>query len=322
MHAEGMQESTFRFEGRDGLGIHTFRWLPGSEGEGEVEIKACLQIAHGMSEHALRYRGLAEALTGAGYAVYANDHRGHGRSVSKGQPLGHMGERDTWNAAVADVYALGLRILEEAPGKPLILLGHSMGSFLLQQLLFERPDHAIAAILSGSNGKPPPIAQVGRGIARAERLRLGKAGKSPLLQKMSFGEFNKSFEPARTEYDWLSRDPDVVDAYIADPLCGVPISTQSWVDLLDALAPLGQLENQRRIPAHTPLFLFSGERDPVGDFGRGVRRLRDAYRAAGLDDLTLRLYPEGRHEMLNEINREEVFADLLEFCDRVVREHS
>ena len=199
-----------------------------------------------------------------------------------------------------------------------IVLGHSMGSFVLQQLLFEHPGGMIAAALSGSNGRPPAIAALGKLVARIERARVGRRNPSPVLQRLTFNSYNRAFAPARTEFDWLSRDPEEVDAYIADPLCGFPVSTQTWLDMLNSLGRIADPSNVAKIPKGLPLYLFAGDRDPVGDSGKGMKTLRDAYTRAGIADVRLELYPDGRHEMLNETNRDEVMADFIAWCDEMV----
>jgi alpha-beta hydrolase superfamily lysophospholipase len=296
----------------DGLELFAYCWLP------ESAPRAIIQIAHGMGEHAQRYADFAQALIDAGFGVYAADHRGHGASVGTGQDRGHMADEDAWGRAVADVNQLSEHIAQKHPDTPRVLFGHSMGSFMVQQILYQHPSAANAAIMSGSNGKPPAIATVGRGLARVERLRLGKKGESALLNVMTFGEFNKPFKPARTAFDWVSRDEDAVDAYIADARCGFICSTQTWVDMLDALPELTAPQNLALIPKTMPLYIFSGDRDPVGDMGQGVKRLVEAYRSAWLTDVTLKLYPGGRHEMLNETNRGEVIEDVIEWLNGVI----
>lgn len=235
-----MRADPFRLKADDGVEIFVHRWLP------DGDPKAVVQIAHGLAEHAGRYERVAEALTGAGYAVYANDHRGHGQTAKPGE-LGFFAAREGWAKCLGDLWSLNRRIATDLPGKPIVFLGHSMGSFMGQQFAAEHSDALAGCILSGSNGAPPAIAGAGRLIARFERLRLGQQGRSQLLQKMMFGEFNRRFEPARTAFDWLSRDPSEVDRYIADPLCGFPFTTQLAIDLLDALGPLTKPETTARI---------------------------------------------------------------------------
>jgi len=306
-----MNSADFAFQATDGATLHVSGWAVAAP-------KAVVQVLHGMAEHGSRYARLAEALAAAGYTTYAHDHRGHGRSVPDGSPPGHMADHDSWNRIVADAHAVNREIAGRHLGLPLIVLGHSMGSFVLQQLLFEHPRDMVAAALSGSNGKPPAIAALGKLIARIERARVGRRNPSPILQSLTFGQYNRAFAPARTEFDWLSRDPDEVDRYIADPLMGFPVSTQTWLDMLRALDRIADPTNVARIPKGLPLYLLAGDRDPVGDRGRGMPRLHDAYRRAGIRDVRLTLYPDGRHEMLNETNRQEVMSDLIAWCDEMV----
>lgn len=293
-----MENRTFQGVDRELAG---YVWRP------SAKPKAALQIAHGMAEHAKRYDHVARAFVDAGYLVFAHDHRGHGGSIQT--TPGDMGEQDTWNGAVRDLHRVNRAIAEET-GLPIAMLAHSMGSFMAQQLLWQHPDDVFAMALSGSNGKPPAIAAAGRVLTRIERMRLGGHRTSALLQKASFGDFNKGFE-GRTDFDWLSRDPAEVDKYVADPLCGFAISVQSWLDMLDALGALTAPANLSRIPKDQPIYAFSGDRDPVSQGGVGVTRLVEAYRAAGLTRVEIRLYPGGRHETLNETNKGEVIADLL-----------
>ncbi len=302
-----MSDFTFTSR-RDGTEIHVHRWLP------DGAPRALVQIAHGMGEHARRYASLAEALTGRGYAVYANDHRGHGRSILPGHEPGHMGDGDAFHDAVADVVTLAQQLRDQHDA-PLALMGHSMGSFMVQATLSDHPGLVDAAILSATNGRPPPIAAAGRVIARIERRLRGKAGKSPIIDALSFKDFNRKFKPNRTDFDWISRDQAEVDAYIADPLCGFIASNQSWISMLDALPELTSAARLSRIPRSLPIYIFSGTSDAVGEMGAGVMRLVHAYADAGLQRVTVKLYPGGRHEMLHETNRDEVIADLIRWLD-------
>ncbi|WP_437939172.1 lysophospholipase [Sorangium sp. So ce341] len=308
-----MPADTFTFQADDGRELFVYRWLPDDGARG------IFHIAHGMSEHAGRYARLAHALSAAGWAVYANDHRGHGRTARERGELGFFASQGGFQRVVRDLAALIAREQEEHPGLPVVLFGHSMGSSLVQEYLIERGGSIQGAVLSGSSGKPSPLVDAGRLVARAERRRLGERGKSQLLQSMSFDSFNKLFAPARTPFDWLSRDRAEVDGYIADPRCGFPATVSLWIDLLDALVDIARPERQARIPKDLPVYVFSGSRDPVGGPLRGVTQMIEAYRAAGLRRVTQRIYPGGRHEMLNEINREEVVRDLLAWLDAEVK---
>jgi alpha-beta hydrolase superfamily lysophospholipase len=306
-----MKSADFTFQTVDGANLHVSGWVIQNP-------KAIVQILHGMAEYGSRYARLAQALAAAGYSVYAHDHRGHGQSIPEAGPPGHMADSDSWNRIVEDAHGVNREIAKRHRDLPIIILGHSMGSFVLQQLLFERPDDMVAAALSGSNGKPPPIAMVGKLLARIERARVGKQKPSPLLQKLTFGEYNKPFEPARTEFDWLSRDPDEVDKYVADPLMGFAVSTQTWLDLLNALDRISKPSNIAKVPKDKPIYLFAGDKDPIGDNGKGMKNLYDAYKRAAVFDVRLKLYPDARHETLNETNRQEVTDDLIAWCDEII----
>lgn len=277
-----------------------------------------MHIAHGMAEHGARYERVAEALTEKGIAVYANDHRGHGRTIDGKWVQGHFADEGGWALAVQDLRDHIDRERQLHPGLPTILMGHSMGSLLTQQFMYEHAEVIDAAVLSGTNGRPPFIAKIGRLLARFERWRQGAHGQSSIIEAMTFKDFNKKFKPNRTEFDWLSRDEDEVDLYIADPLSGFMCTNQLWIDLLDATAVFTRSENQARVPKSLPVYLFAGGRDPVGDDGASVRGLAEDYASAGLTDVTLKIYEDARHETLNETNRDEVTADLLTWVDAVV----
>ena len=304
-----MPGSEFAFRAGDGAQLLGRRWLP------EGRPRAFVQIAHGLAEHSARYARFAGALNAAGYGVYASDHRGHGPSVAARRPrafrrlrrLGEMRRRSLDLQPADRGRAAGRRQLSCSA----IRWARSSPNPSSAQ-----HSEALAGILySGSNGSPPAIATLGRLIARAERLRLGKRGKSRLLNQMMFGDFNRPFKPARTDVDWLSRDTNEVDAYVADPLCGFPFTTQLAIDLLDALPGLLAPERLARIRKHLPIYVFSGERDPVGP---NIKGLIETLKAAGFTRLTTRIYPDARHETLNETNRDEVTRDLIAWLDRVV----
>lgn len=291
----------------DGVELAAYRWQP------DVAPKALVFIAHGMAEHAARYDAFASFLARHGFLVLAHDHRGHGHSARTRDELGFFADSGGWQRVVDDVKERLTALRQDHPVLKIIALGHSMGSFVVQQILYESPGLVDAAILSGSNGKPLRLASVGRLVARLERLRLGKHGRSKLLTDLSFGPFNKRFAPNRTEFDWLSRDTAEVDAYVADPLCGFVATSQFWVDLLDALPALAKEKNRDRVPEALPLLIFSGDEDPVGS---NLSELVKGYRGNGMTHVAVKLYPGGRHEMLNETNRDQVFADVLAWIER------
>jgi len=290
----------------------THGWLP------DTEVRAVLHVAHGLGEHGARYARAAEPLVARGCAVYANDCRGHGETLSADEDTGFFAESDGWNVVLSDLHECVQYEQKAHPGVPFVLWGHSMGSLLAQEYLYTWGDALDAAVLSGASGAPTLIAKLGRYVARFERWRLGPRGRSSILESLSFGDFNKHFRPNRTGFDWLSRDEAEVDKYIADPWCGFPGTTQLWVDLLDAIPVLTSPANQAKIRKDLPIYLFSGSQDPVGGMGTSVRALVASYEAVGLTRVTLKLYEGGRHEMINETNREEVLADLVGWLEQTI----
>ena len=314
-HNDIMLENATVHPASDGCPRFVHGWLP------DGGLRGIVHITHGMGEHGERYRRLAEVLTGAGLAVYANDHRGHGKTASE-EDLGFFAEKDGWATVVADLRDHIDRERAAHPGVPLILMGHSMGSFMVQQSMVEHADVIDAAVLSGSNGRPPAIAQLGRMLARFERFRQGPRGTSALIDSMSFKDFNRKFKPNRTDFDWLSRDEAEVDRYIADPRCGFLCSNQLWIDLLDALGVITAPTFQVDMPADLPVYIFSGDRDPVGENGKSVKALAQALTTAGVTDVTCRLYPDARHETLNETCRDAVMGDLLAWIEGVLSRRS
>jgi len=300
-----VREEARTLAGTGGPDIHLYVWHP-DEGASNGDA---VQIVHGLGEHAARYRRLAGSLTDAGYLVVAHDQRGHGRTAEQGIP-GHFADEAGWDRIIDDLERVRQEAKALRPEGRLILLGHSMGSYVAQSYVLRNPRSIDTLALSGSTFASRAQLRLFRIVAAIEKLRLGPAGRSNLLDKLSFGAFNKEFQPARTEFDWLSRDEAEVDAYVTDPLCGGQSTNQLWRDLTGGLLEISAVRALRQLPASLPVYILGGEKDPVGG-AKGLTRLYDAYRQAGLSGTRLRLYPDGRHEMFNETNRDEVTADLL-----------
>jgi alpha-beta hydrolase superfamily lysophospholipase len=280
----------FRLTSSDGLCIACARW------DGRGPARAVVQIAHGRGEHMGRYADTVDALVASGVTVYANDHRGHGRSAHS--RMGEFG-RGGFELLVQDMVRLSEIAREENPDLPLLLLGHDMGSFAAQRYVIDHSHEIDGLILSGSGAL--------EGFARTA---LPEAASSNLL--------NAAFEPARTRFDWLCRDQGIVDAFMADPLCFEDLHPDSLVSFLGAAPRLRDPAALRRIRGDLPIYLFSGSEDPVGQQLRGLRTLIGRYRDAGLRDIAFDFYPGGRHEMLNEINRRQVQTRLLNWIFRTV----
>lgn len=311
-----MQESAFSLVGDEGTRIHVYRWLPDSE----CNVKGVVQIAHGMSETAARYAEFAQQLTSHGYAVYANDHRGHGKTVENSNLLGNAGT-DAFRWMASDMMNLGEVAAKENPDVPLFLMGHSMGSFLVQHLMYAGHERYHAFILSGTNGKRG-LLRIGEKLALLQCDVQGASHPSMLLNALVFGGFNRSFRPATTPFDWLSRDSEEVKRFIDDPLCGAVCSAGFFRDFFKLLLDIHLPSNMKRIPKDKSVYLFSGEQDPVGLHGKGVLNLVSQYRELQLEDVEYRLYPGGRHEMLHETNRTEVAQHVVEWLERHMPEQS
>ena len=305
-----MNHSTFWLNANDRSRLYVNQWLP------DGPPKALVMLSHGMAEHSGRYARLAEALCGAGYGVYALDQRGHGRTADEGT-LGLYAEKDGWNKVVGDLASLNQHIGQQQPGVPIVLLGHSMGSYIAQAYLLHHSASLNGAILSGSNFQPVALYGAARVIARVERLRQGLRGRSALIEFLSFGSFNKAFKPTRTAFDWLSRDPTEVDTYINDPLCGFRCTNQLWIDLLGGLQQISKASNLSQIDPGLPILVMGGECDPVSE-GKRLKSLAHALREAGCQNLQLNIYPQARHEVFNETNRDEVTADVLKWLDQAL----
>ena len=282
----------FRLTSSDGLCIACARW--GSR----TPARAVVQIAHGMGEHMGRYAGTVEVLVAAGLTVYANDHRGHGLTAGSPAHLGEFG-KGGFELLVQDMVRLSELARDENPGLPLILLGHSMGSFAAQRYIIDHSQEIDGLILSGSGALD--------GLARA-------ALQAPVSENV----LNAAFEPARTPFDWLSRDRDVVDAFMADPFCFADLHPDALASFLGTAPRLSNPVALRKVRRDLPIYLFSGSEDPVGQQLRGLRVLIDRYQDAGLRNIAFDFYPGGRHEMLNEINRRDVQTCLLGWISQLV----
>ncbi|RUT46361.1 alpha/beta hydrolase [Paenibacillus anaericanus] len=306
-----LREENFTFQNDAGHQVYVYHWSPDVE---SAPLRGVVQIAHGMTETAKRYERFAQVLTEQGFHVYANDHRGHGLTAKTQEELGRPG-KDGFNGMVRDIIALGDFIKKQHPNQPLFLLGHSMGSFLTQKTMYTNHQNYKGFILSGTNG-PRPLLHIGQNLARFQGLLQGERHASLLLNALSFGNFNKNFLPVRTSFDWLSRDEAEVDKYINDPYCGFICSTSFFQQFFSLLLEIHRPSQLEKIPKEKPVYIFCGDKDPVGDNGAGVRKLVKLYEQHKLQDVEVKLYPGGRHEMLNEINRDEVSADVVDWLKR------
>lgn len=285
----------FTFRSADGVTeLRGRRWMP------DGEPRAVVQLVHGLCEHVGRYERFARVLTQAGFAVAGHDHLGHGSSLPRGGAPIWFAARDGWRIATDDVYTLHRKLRQDYPGLPCFILGHSMGSFLIRSLLIRYPGAVDGAILIGTGWNSEAVITGGRAVANLLCLLRGGRAASPLITALSFGSYNKPFAPSRTDYDWLTSDAQAVDRYIADPQCGQPLTAGLFRDMLEGFRFNQKAENLAKMDTATPVLLLAGQEDPVGAMGAGVEKTADAFRAAGVADLQLTLYPGLRHEILNE----------------------
>lgn len=307
-----MNHEAYWLDASDHSRLFVNAWAP------DGQARAVVMLSHGMAEHSGRYERLAEALTQAGFALYAHDQRGHGRTASEGL-LGHYADRDGWSKVVGDLATLNASIAQKHPEVPVFLLGHSMGSYVAQAYLMHHSASLQGAVLSGSNFQPVSLYRSARLVARFERWRQGATGRSALIEFLSFGSFNKRFKPVRTPFDWLSRDPQEVDRYISDPLCGFRCTNQFWLDMLGGLQQISKRSNLAQIDKSLPILIMGGECDPVSD-GKRLKDLADALTGTDHHAVALKIYPQARHEILNETNRQAVTHDLLAWLEQALEQ--
>lgn len=304
-----MKSNEFKLATSDGLEVHVYEWLP----DDSSKIRASVQIAHGMAEHAGRYLDFAKFLTENDFAVFANDHRGHGKTAGDLDNVGFLAPSKGWDKLVSDFRQLSLYIKGKFKDKPLFVFGHSMGSFVIRKYILDPETNINGAIISGTGDDPGVLGQVGVLLTRIMKLFYSANSSSPFMDKLSFGAFNKPFKPNRTKFDWLSRDMEQVDKYVADPYCGKVFSIGFFNDMLNGLLFVSKQQNIDSTPNDLPLLIFSGDNDPVGNNGKGVTAVYNRYKKAGVNNLSIKLFAEGRHEMLNEINKSEVYLLVLDW---------
>lgn len=296
----------FTYNSRDGrTKIHAVEWRPE-----EGPVTGVLQIFHGMIEFIGRYEEFAEFLTRQGFVVVGNDHLGHGASIVSPKDYGYFCEKDGNQAVLADAHHLK-RITEKRwPGVPYYILGHSMGSFLLRQYLCLRGEELDGAVIMGTGTKPIPLLKIGRGFCRAMAAVFGWHYRSRLIDMMAFGGYNRHFRPARTSRDWITKDEELVDRCLADERCRFRFTLNAYDNLFFSIQEASRERNLRKMPKDLPVLFVAGKEDPVGNFGKGVRRVRRRFEDTGMENVKEILYETDRHEILNETDRQQVYEDI------------
>ena len=314
-----MKREDFYFDSRDGeTEIHAVKWIP------EQKPRCVLQIVHGMAEYAARYEGLAKTLTGEGILVTGEDHLGHGQSVrsktGKEHPLGYFCDHDAATVVVRDAHRLKKAVQEQYPGVPYLILGHSMGSFILRNYLCRYGTGIDGAVIMGTGMQPYVLVAFAGALARLIGALGGEKRPSPLLDRMAFGNYNRRIPNPASRMDWLSRDEEQVRRYLDDPLCGFTFTANGFHTLFSLIGRLHDPALLEKMPKDLPVLFVAGEEDPVGDYGKAVRAVAESFRALGMKRVECRLYPGMRHELVNEIGKQEVEKDLLEWIGKTIAE--
>ena len=304
----------FYFPSKDGnTEIHTIEWKP------EGEVRAVLQICHGMVEYIRRYDEFAQFLCGEGYYVVGNDHLGHGKSIQAKSEYGFFNEKYGNACVLGDMHTLRQRTEKKYPGVPYFMLGHSMGSSLLRQYIQMYGNGLSGAVLMGTVADHKKAALLfGKRLCRVMAAFRGWHYRSKMVDNLVLGAYNKKFKPARTRADWITSDNENLDMYVADPLCSFMFTVNAYYNVFSGMIGIQRKESVYMIPKGLPVLFVSGADDPVGEFGKGVRKIYEKYRAAGIRDVTLRLYTGDRHEILNETDRDQVYKDLLGWFEKYI----
>ena len=311
-----VKKEEFTFDSRDGkTKLHAVRWVP------EGKVICILQIVHGMAEYIERYEELAQFLGEKGILVTGDDHLGHGKSVEPGGTYGYFCEQDPATVVVRDVHRLKKMTQEDYPGIPYVILGHSMGSFILRNYLFRYGTGIEGAIICGTGSQPQILVKFCKILAALQRMFLGDKHVAKLIDSLAFGSYNNRIPDVKTSSDWLCTDDQVVESYVKDELCGFTFTVNGFRTLFELLNRLNKMENVSRMPKDLPVYFIAGEMDPVGNYGKGVRKAYEDFKKAGMERLSLKLYPEGRHELLNEKNKKQVYEELYLWIMERIREY-
>ena len=312
-----VKREEFTFDSRDGKSkIHAVRWVP------EGKVICILQIVHGMAEHILRYEEVAQYFASKGILVTGEDHLGHGKSVAKDGIYGYFCEQDPATVAVRDVHRLKKMTQEDYPGIPYVILGHSMGSFMLRSYLCRYGTGIQGAMIFGT-GYMPMISNYGaKLLAKSLKLLVGDENVSDFLDKAAFGSYNKRIAHPKTKFDWLTSDEAAVEKYISDPLCGFKFTVNGFSTLFELMGRSHKMEALEKMPRELPVCFAAGKDDPVGCYGNGVEDVASIFKdRIGMKHVTVKIYPGCRHEVLNEKNRQQVYEDIYAWIVERVKEY-
>ncbi len=301
-----IRKEEFYFDSRDRESkIHAVKWIP------DVELPVCIfQIVHGMAEHIERYDEFAAFLAQKGILVVGDDHLGHGKSVPEGGTYGYFCKEDAAGVLVRDEHRLKKIMQEQYPGVPYLILGHSMGSFIVRNYLFNYGSGVSGAVIVGTGMQSKFTLLTARTVTAIQKLFFGPKHVGKFIDKASFGKYNERFSPARTNADWLSRNEENVDRYLADPMCGFVFTLNGFAALFQLIQNCYSAEKIEKMPKQLPILLLSGVDDPVGNYGKSIETVYQSYLEHGMQNVQMKLYEKDRHELLNEVDREQVYGEI------------
>lgn len=307
-----MIKNEFYYPSADGkTQIHAVEWKP------ETEVKGVIQIAHGVTEYILRYENFAEFFTSKGFIVVGNDHLGHGQSIAKDSKPMYFGPKGSWNFVVKDIDTCKQMTKKKYSNLPYIMLGFSLGSFLVRTYLIDYVKEPLdGAIIIGTGYIPNFKIAIAKMMANQEAKKVGEENTSPVIQSLTFGTYNKLFKPNRTDFDWLCSNEEALDEYIADPLRGENYSAGLFRELLTGMQYTSNLKNIEKMNKKIPIFLLSGDKDPVGEFGKGVIKTYNMFKKARIENIDIKLYPNLRHDILHEKCKNEIYTDIFNWYNK------
>ena len=310
-----MKKEEFYFDSSDGITkIRAVRYIP------DGDIKAVLQISHGMVEFIDRYEDFASFLTNKGYLVTGNDHLGHGGSVTNKDKWGYFAKEEGHKKVLDDVHKLTLITKEYCPNKPYFLLGHSMGSFICRYYLFMYGDELDGAIVMGTGQQAPGLLQVAKVLTRSVARSKGWEYRSSMLNGLAICSYNKKWEPSETHLDWLTKDETIVDKYFHEPMNNFVFTANGFYGLFSMIEQVINVDNINKMPKNLPVLITSGQEDPVGNFSKDPKALYEIYKKANMKDVQIKLYPNDRHEILNELDRDVVYNDIYNWLESKIQE--
>lgn len=301
-----MRKENLYFDSRDAKSkIYAVKWMP------ETEPKAVIQLVHGMAEYIERYDAFAEYLTECGFLVVGDDHLGHGKTASYNQAqLGYFCAKHADTVLVRDEHRLKKTIQAEYPGIPYFILGHSMGSFIVRNYICRYGSGINGAVIMGTGMQPKGLLAVSKILAGIQKVILGADHVAELLNSLAFGTYNKRIGKGETEMAWLTKDTAVQGKYINDPFCGFTFTVNGFETLFNLIWNLHDKNYLNKMPKSLPIFFVSGEEDPVGEYGKAVKSVYSSFKEIGMEDVSIKLYPKDRHEIVNETDKEQVYEDI------------